>query len=184
MRGKRRDKKARRRSVHLYSGDIFNPPFDSKLWFTTLNSLISRMIDIQEDLDVLDNGDSTSGVPIYFGYSISLGKTGVPLVSEFGNTDLVYKNYSKEQSAGKQHPAPTVETISDRKRGILRVIVEMPGLRKEDIDVQVRDRSLTIRAKDDPHDYNLSVPLKQAFCSIERTSYNNGVLEVVLEVPT
>ncbi len=197
---KRGGKKSSRRTSFPDERNISdNRPLDSKLWFSTLNSLVRHMIEIHEDEDRYgrDDGyaDSRLDSPIYFGYSISLGEAGVPLVREFGNRMPESKKHGHESSIyavqvprEKRKLVPASETILDKKRGKLRVIVDLPGLSKtEDIRVLPKGRSLKIRARDELHSYDFSVPLKGSLhnspMSVENTSYNNGILEVTLKLP-
>ncbi|MDG6997534.1 MAG: Hsp20/alpha crystallin family protein [Nitrososphaerota archaeon] len=175
-----------------------NRLLDSRLWFSTLNSLVRHMIENQgyEDrFEQDDEYDSRLGFPVYFGYSISLGESGVPLVREFGNRRPESKKHGHESSdyavqgpREKRQLTPASETILDKKRGKLRVIVDLPGLNNtEDIRVLAKGRSLKIRAKDELRSYDFSVPLKRSIhnspMSVEKTSYNNGILEVTLKLP-
>ncbi|MDG6905071.1 MAG: Hsp20/alpha crystallin family protein [Nitrososphaerota archaeon] len=170
---------------------------DSKLWFSTLNSLVRHMIENQEEDRFERDGEYDSRIdsPVYFGYSISLGHSGVPLVRELGSRRPEGKknghessDYAVQEPRAKRQPTPVSETILDKKRGKLRVIVDLPGLSKtEDIRVLPKGRSLKIRAKDELRSYNFSVPLKRSIhnspMSVEKTSYNNGILEVTLKLP-
>lgn len=201
MPGKRGGKKSSRRTSLPDDRNISdNRTLDSKLWFSTLNSLLRHMLEIHEDESRYerDDGyaDSRLGSPIYFGYSISLGESGVPLVREFGNRRPDNKKYGDESTdysiqepreKQRQKASPAFETILDKKRRELRVIVDLPGFSKqEDIRILPRGKSLRISAKDELHSYNFSVPLRKSLhnnpMSVEKTSYNNGILEVTLKL--
>jgi HSP20 family molecular chaperone IbpA len=80
---------------------------------------------------------------------------------------------------------PLVETAIDESRGELRILVIMPGVRKEDIELELTENTVTARSLA-PQDSNrrsvtvpLPVPVKMR--SID-TSYANGVLEVRLKL--
>ena len=199
MSRKRGRKKNNRRTSFPNERNVLDDRLlDSKLWFSTLNSLVRHMIENQEDEDRYerdDEYDSRLGSPVYFGYSISLGESGVPLVRELGNGRPERKkdghessDYAIQELREKRQLTPASETILDKKRGKLRVIVDLPGLSKtEDIRVLPKGRSLKIKAKDELRSYDFSVPLKRSLhnsqMSVENTSYNNGILEVILKLP-
>lgn len=82
---------------------------------------------------------------------------------------------------------PLVETAIDEPRGELRILVIMAGVRKEDIELELTESTVTARSLT-PGGTNgrsvtvpLPVPVKMR--SIE-TSYANGVLEVRLKLKT
>lgn len=64
----------------------------------------------------------------------------------------------------------------------IRVIADLPGVEKDDIQLQCDGRTLTIRAANDRRQYDehidLPVPVDERTA---QATYNNGVLEVVLD---
>ncbi len=80
---------------------------------------------------------------------------------------------------------PLVETAIDELRGELRILVIMPGVRKEDIELELTESTVTARSLA-PQDTNgrsvtipLPVPVKMRAI---KASYANGVLEVKLKL--
>jgi HSP20 family molecular chaperone IbpA len=79
---------------------------------------------------------------------------------------------------------PLVETTIDETRGELRILVIMPGVRKEDIELELTESMVTARslAKGDANrSVTVPLPVPVKMRSIE-TSYTNGVLEVKLKL--
>jgi HSP20 family molecular chaperone IbpA len=78
---------------------------------------------------------------------------------------------------------PLVETAIDERRGELRILVIMPGVRKEDIELELTDNMVTARslAGGDKRSITVPLPVPVKMRSIE-TSYANGVLEVRLKL--
>lgn len=78
---------------------------------------------------------------------------------------------------------PLVETAIDDRRGELRIIVIMPRVKKEDIELELTDNMVTARslAKGDNRSISTALPVPVKMRSIE-TSYANGVLEVILKL--
>ena len=114
--------------------------------------------------------------PIVYGYSVTIGPDGKPIVREFGNVRQG-KGSPWKQIQDKREPL--VDVVSSDKE--VRVIAEMPGVSKEDIDLTVNDKSLIISVdkEDRPFYKRLELPgvvdPKGA-----KSTYNNGVLEVTI----
>ncbi|HCY00646.1 MAG TPA: Hsp20/alpha crystallin family protein, partial [Bacteroidales bacterium] len=64
----------------------------------------------------------------------------------------------------------------------VHVTVELPGVRKEDIDLEVTDSTLTVSVDTESKKFAKSVALP---CDVKsdtaKAEYNNGILEVVME---
>lgn len=113
--------------------------------------------------------------PIVYGYSVTIGPDGKPVVREFGN---VKSGTGAPWKAVQDKREPLVDVVSSGKE--VRVIAEMPGVNKEDIKLTVSEKSLTISVEKGRHYYKeLDLPgivdPKSA-----KSAYNNGILEVTL----
>jgi HSP20 family protein len=121
--------------------------------------------------------------PFVYGYSMTIGPDGKPKIREFGNV----KPSSDFESCGVTQPCldvkeerePLVDIIS--VDGEIKVIVELPGVEKEDIKLRGTEDKLTISVEAPERKYfkEIEMPAK-----IEpkkaKTSYKNGVLEVTV----
>jgi HSP20 family protein len=121
--------------------------------------------------------------PFVYGYSMTIGPDGKPKIREFGNV----KPSSDFESCGVTQPCldvkeerePLVDIIS--VDGEIKVIVELPGVEKEDIKLRGTEDKLTISVEAPERKYfkEIEMPTK-----IEpkkaKTSYKNGVLEVTV----
>ncbi len=129
--------------------------------------------------------------PIVYGYSMTIGSDGKPQVREFGNVRSVGEigsNVKKiGQSTGKssqisaeREPLVNVNTTDTE----VKVVVEMHGIRKEDIKINTYDSQLEIAtSKDAQRKYHKNIELpEQAEIETARSIYNNGVLEVTFKV--
>ena len=129
--------------------------------------------------------------PIVYGYSMTIGPDGKPQVREFGNVRSlgeIGSNVKKiGQIAGKssqisaeREPLVDVNTTDTE----VKVVVEMPGIRKEDIKINTYDSQLEIvSSKDAQRKYHKNIRLpEQAEIESARSVYNNGVLEVTLNI--
>ena len=122
-----------------------------------------------------DGGVKKEIGPIVYGYSVTIGPDGKPVVREFGN---VRRSEGRPSKAIQDKREPLVDVISSGKD--VRVIAEMPGVNKEDINVTVNEKSVVILVEGDRAYYKeLDLPgvvdPKGA-----RSTYNNGVLEVTI----
>lgn len=114
--------------------------------------------------------------PIVYGYSVTIGPDGKPVVREFGN---VRKGAGTPWKEIQDKREPLVDVVSSSKD--VRVIVEMPGVNKEDIDVTLTDRSVTISVDTENRKYFKELDLPELVDPKgARSIYNNGVLEITL----
>lgn len=92
--------------------------------------------------------------PYYYGYEMTLGSNGKPRVREWGNV----RPTNALTDVGTREPF--VDETVDEKNGILKLVTEMPGIEKSDIQVNVADNTVSISAKHGDRKYGTNVPLK------------------------
>jgi HSP20 family protein len=111
--------------------------------------------------------------PIVYGYSMTIGPDGKPVIREFGNV----KRGGDQFNMITEKREPLVDVV-DGDRDV-RVIAELPGVRNEDIDVQVKDRTIVISVEKEDRKYHKELPLPEsAVVEGATSSFNNGILEV------
>ena len=114
--------------------------------------------------------------PIVYGYSVTIGPDGKPVVREFGN---VRRGEGRPAKAIQDKREPLVDVISSGKE--VRVIAEMPGVNKEDISVTVNEKSVVISVDREDRGYYKELDLPGLVDPKgARSSYNNGILEVTI----
>ncbi|QQG49559.1 MAG: Hsp20/alpha crystallin family protein [archaeon] len=114
--------------------------------------------------------------PIVYGYSVTIGPDGKPVVREFGN---VRKGGGTPWKEIQDKREPLVDVVSSDKE--VRVIAELPGVSKEDIDLTVNERSLVISVEREEHRYYKELDLPGTVDPKgAKSTYNNGVLEVTI----
>jgi len=114
--------------------------------------------------------------PIVYGYSVTIGPDGKPVVREFGN---VRKGEGTPWKQIQDKREPLVDIVSSDKE--IRVIAEMPGVSKEDINVTVNEKSVTISVDKEERRYYKELELPGIVDPKgARSIYNNGILEITL----
>jgi len=114
--------------------------------------------------------------PIVYGYSVTIGPDGKPVVREFGN---VRRGAGPPWKEVQDKREPLVDVVTSDKE--VRVIAEIPGVRKEDINVRVEDRSLEISVETEAHRYFKKLELPGTVDPGKaKSSYNNGILEITI----
>jgi HSP20 family protein len=123
-----------------------------------------------------DGGVKKEIGPIVYGYSVTIGPDGKPVVREFGN---VRSGEGKSWKAVQDKREPMVDVVSSPKE--VRVIAEMPGVSKEDISVTVNERSVVISVEREDRGYYKELDLPGVVDPKgAKSTYNNGVLEVTI----
>ena len=114
--------------------------------------------------------------PIVYGYSVTIGPDGKPIVREFGN---ISKGVGTPWKQIQDKREPLVDVVSSDKE--VRVIAELPGVKKEDINVTVNEKSLVISVDREDRRYYKELDLPGIVDPKgAKSSYNNGVLEVTI----
>jgi HSP20 family protein len=118
--------------------------------------------------------------PLVYGYSMTIGPDGKPKVTEFGNMRPSYRLGGVSPSAkpvisGEREPLADV-TTSDKE---IKVIVEMPGVSKENIKINAYDNSVEVKSEDPQRKYHRVIDIPpEADTETVRSTYKNGVLEI------
>ena len=123
-----------------------------------------------------DGGVKKEIGPFVYGYSVTIGPDGKPVVREFGN---VRSGEDRPSKAIQDKREPLVDVISSGTD--VRVIAEMPGVNKEDINVTVNEKAMTISVDREDRGYYKRLEL-QGIVDPKgaRSTYNNGILEVTI----
>ncbi|AFA38507.1 Molecular chaperone (small heat shock protein) [Pyrobaculum oguniense TE7] len=136
---------------------------------------------IEEDFKRLSSPGVSGSRPryYYYGFEITMGPDGKPVVREFGN---VRRRPDMERIEVVDEIDPLTDIVEEDDK--IKVVVDMPGVEKEDIKLYVSEdgRTLTIDAKGKDRKYHKEIRLPAAVDpSKAKASYKNGVLSVELE---
>jgi HSP20 family protein len=112
----------------------------------------------------------------FYGFSITQGPEGKPVIREFGNIKPSGRSISKSEVR-----EPLVDTVYDRKHNEVKVVVDMPGVNQDEVSIRVRQKSVQVSASHGERRYSADVPLDLPVeAEPIRKTFNNGVLELSL----
>jgi HSP20 family protein len=161
-------------------------------WFSDFDEMFERMFqdmardmpkDMMKEKKLPDGSTMRQFGPFVYGYSMSVGPDGKPVIQEFGNV----KPSKRPGMFGMEQPAleptesrePLVDVISETEQ--VRVLTELPGVEKSDIKTTISEDTLTIKVDTASRKYYKEVQLPTSVDpESSKASYNNGVLEIVL----
>ena len=110
------------------------------------------------------------------GFSISRGPDGKPKIQEFGNRP---KKTPKGDAMISEEREPLTDIIEGKND--VAITVEIPGVEKEDIDLNVTEDTIEIRVNTPQRKYQKTVDLP---CGVKpkttKATYKNGILDVVI----
>jgi len=153
--------------------------WDEEDWFSEFFRFPFEEIDeifrrIMRDFDeIFRKAEFVEGKPIVRGFSIRIGPDGKPEIREFGTKPLI-----REEGVEERKPLVDVIETDDE----IQVIAEMPGVNKEDIELNASETKLEIKAEGENRKYYEVVDLPdEVDPNSAKARYNNGVLEVILK---
>jgi HSP20 family protein len=116
---------------------------------------------------------------------MTIGPDGKPHVKEFGNVKGAGEHNLGQHLGAKPQISAEREPLSDitSTDNEVKVILEMPGIKKEDIKINAYDEKVEIKTSDNAQrKYHKILDLpKQADIETARSTYNNGILEVTFD---
>jgi HSP20 family protein len=119
--------------------------------------------------------------PFVYGYSMTIGPDGKPRIKEFGNVKSPMsrgRGFYKPLISSEREPLSDV-SVTDKE---VKVIVEMPGVPKDKIKVNASQDEVEIISEDPQRKYHEIVEIPpEADIETVRSSYNNGILELVFK---
>ena len=185
--------KGRGRGLGLFNRDAFSD-------FDDIHKEMNRMFDVFNDIsnnapkelvreyETKEGGKVREVGPIVYGYSMTIGSDGKPHFREFGNIKSLNDSSVKKigtqpdnisQITAEREPLVDVN-LTDKE---VKVVVEMPGIRKEDIKVKAYDSQVEVTtSKDAQRKYHKNIELPElAEIETAKSAYNNGILEITFD---
>jgi HSP20 family protein len=167
-------------------------PFFPEKWFEQFDEMFERMFkDMTRDIPKeawterkLPNGGTVRQFgPYVYGYSMTVGPDGKPVVREFGNVKPSHRRGMFGMPEAKLEPIearePLVDIVEEPEN--VRVVAELPGVEKKDIQMKCAEDVLTISVTTPSRKYHKEIELPATVDpESSKATYNNGVLEIVL----
>ena len=110
--------------------------------------------------------------PYVAGFSFRLGPKGRPDVQFFGDSPL-----------NDGFRSPMSEQILDEKNGVLKLVLDMPGVERDDINVKATYDVAVVSAERESRKYKTEIHLRsQVEPDSGKAEYKNGVLEILFSL--
>ena len=152
--------------------------------------------DLVKEYETSEGRKVTEVGPIVYGYSMAIGPDGQPNIREFGNVKSPFVgnsngggNSSSSSSSDRRRRLLQQPSISSEREPLVdisstdkevKVIVEMPGIKKENIKINAYETSVEISSNDTQRKYHKIIDLPpEADIETVKSKYNNGILEVI-----
>ena len=150
---------------------MFDDEFDS-----LFKQMSSSFMNLDDVFEMLKNAGNMSG-PIFYGYMMTTGPDGKPVVNEYGNV-------KPNMLPAQEKREPLIDTLVDEKEKTRKVVAEMPGVEKSDVNVVVgADKVIHIDAERGEKKYDVKVPIKhKGDPESPKATYKNGILELVFKL--
>ena len=150
---------------------MFDDEFDR-----LFKQMSSSFMNLDDVFEILKNTGNMSG-PIFYGYTMTTGSDGKPVVNEYGNV-------KPNMLPAQEKREPLIDTLVDEKEKTLKVVAEMPGVEKSDVNVVVgADKVIHIDAERGEKKYDVKVPIKHKVDpEPPKATYKNGILELVFKL--
>lgn len=119
--------------------------------------------------------------PFVYGYTMTVGPDGKPRVREFGNVRSPLAGFGLGASnrpliSSEREPLADITTTEKEVKAIL----EMPGVNKENIKINVQDNSVEVKSDDPQRKYHEIIDLPpETDTETAKSTYKNGVLEII-----
>ena len=137
--------------------------------------------DLVKEYETSTGGKVREYGPFVYGYSMTIGPDGRPKVREFGNVKSPFSSkgfFTRPLVSSEREPLADV-TTTDKE---VKVVVEMPGVSKENIKVNVYDNSLEVTTTGTDRKYHevIEIPPETDIETVTST-YKNGILEIAFK---
>jgi HSP20 family protein len=129
--------------------------------------------------DLPEGGKVREMGPFVYGYSVTVGPDGKPVIREFGN--IKPSSHGREPVELSEKREPLVDVLDEKDH--IRVISELPGVVKKEINLAIEGKNLTISV-DAARKYYKTVELPtEVDADTTKATYTNGILEIILKKP-
>ena len=150
--------------------------FDDDGFDRLFKQMSSSFMNLDDVFETLKNVGNATG-PIFYGYTMTTGPDGKPVINEYGNVKPNMVPIAEKRE-------PLIDTFVDEKEKTLKIVAEMPGVEKSDVNVVVGDdKVIHIDAEHGEKKYHVKVPIKHKIdAESPKATYKNGILELVFKL--
>ena len=143
--------------------------------FDRFNERMMKMWDrMLKDSDVQTFG------PYVYGFSYKIGPDGKPVFEEFGNVPQG-RTFGKEPKLLDKDVREPITDLTEDKDKVF-ITYELPGIAKENIQLNVSEYNVTIEVKEGPRKYYKSVDFNYELRpETANAKFINGILDVSVE---
>jgi HSP20 family protein len=118
--------------------------------------------------------------PFIYGYSVNIGPDGKPIIREFGNLKPGSKVEGSPPLNLRDSREPLIDVLDESDN--VKIIAELPGVEKEDIQLSATEKKLTIKVDMPERKYYKELDLPaEVDNSSGKCVYKNGVLETIFK---
>lgn len=155
-----------------FEDDWFKEPFESMIQRFE-ESMPSEFNELVRE-EKTPSGVSRRYGPFVYGFSYTAEPGKEPVFREFGNIKPSYRGI--EPSEGRE---PLVDVMSEKDK--FKVFVELPGVEKEKVKLDVADDSVEIKTDDEKKFYKMIYLDSTIDPDSAKASYKNGILTLELD---
>jgi HSP20 family protein len=166
--------------------DIWSPRFGHSIFeeidkeFAVAEDMLNRMFKTVREIGPRTAAEGTAAIeyPYYYGYQLTVGPDGKPKMREFGNVRPTSRGLVEHTEVRQ----PLVDTVLNEKENTLTITAEMPGIDKENIQVNLGDQSVSIHAEKGDKKYHTDIPVNVELADSAKAIYTNGILELKIKL--
>ena len=155
-----------------FEDDWFKEPFESMIqrFEESMPTEFNELIREEET----PSGVSRRYGPFVYGFSYTAEPGKEPVFQEFGNIKPSYRGI--EPSQGRE---PLVDVMSEKDK--FKIFVELPGVEKEKVKLDVAEDSVEIKTDDEKKFYRMIYLDSTVDPDSAKASYKNGILTLELD---
>ena len=180
-----------RRLLPLLNGETRSTFFDEVLTDFSKMKEELELLERQAPKELVSEYKESDGTkvrkigPIVYGYSMTVGPDGKPVIREFGNVKRgqIYGLNADVKPARPEigeEREPMIDVLTTE--GNVKVTVEMPGVEKDKIKIDAYDNTVEVRSLEPTRKYHKLIDLPtEADVKTARSKYNNGILEITFD---
>jgi len=129
--------------------------------------------DMQDAVRQRLSGTKLFSKPFVAGFQMRVSPEGKPSIQFFGDNP----------QQGDGYRSPMSEQIVDGKAGTLRLVMDLPGVEKGDIEITATEESAGVKAEKGSRKYKTEVALRaKVDPDTGKAEFRNGVLEILFSL--